>query len=142
MSSSGRRLSLGISLGAFIASASAGQDRRGEDRPQYRVSVDTVSLAVTVLDADGRLVTDLPQDNFQIWEDGVEQAASVRGPRERREAARDQQQEEAAAVAPAGGLRWLRRPRRVSLAASPRSAPSFARAGGGTARGRSRSARP
>jgi Ca-activated chloride channel homolog len=37
------------------------------------VSVDTVSLAVTVQDEEGRLVTELPRENFQIFEDGVEQ---------------------------------------------------------------------
>jgi VWFA-related protein len=51
----------------------AHQEGRDADRPKYRVSVDTVSLAVSVLDAEGRLVTDLPQDNFQVYEDGVEQ---------------------------------------------------------------------
>jgi VWFA-related protein len=37
------------------------------------VSVDTVSLAVSVLDGEGRLVQGLPAENFQIFEDGVEQ---------------------------------------------------------------------
>jgi VWFA-related protein len=70
-----RRLpSVGVlvtALGATIALAQ--QDRAPEDRPQFRVSVDTVSLAVTVTDEEGRLVTDPPQDNFQVFEDGVEQ---------------------------------------------------------------------
>ncbi len=67
-------LPAGMLLGLFFATAgSAGQDPAGDDRPRFHVSVDTVSLAVSVLDGDGRLVTDLPQDNFQIWEDGVEQ---------------------------------------------------------------------
>jgi Ca-activated chloride channel homolog len=45
-----------------------------EERPKFRVSVDTVSLAVTVLDQESRLVNELPQENFQIFEDGVEQS--------------------------------------------------------------------
>jgi VWFA-related protein len=47
--------------------------QEGAPPPQYRVSVDTVSLALSVLDGDARLVTGLPQENFQIFEDGVEQ---------------------------------------------------------------------
>ncbi len=69
-----RRLPVGILLGLlYTAPGFAGQQPAGDDRPQFRVSVDTVSLAVSVLDGDGRLVTDLPRENFQIWEDGVEQ---------------------------------------------------------------------
>jgi VWFA-related protein len=68
------RLAVRILLGLFFAAAGvAGQDPENDDRPQFRVSVDTVSLAVAVLDGDRRLVTDLPRENFQIWEDGVEQ---------------------------------------------------------------------
>ncbi len=57
----------------FAAEALAQEENSGEDRPRYRVSVDTVSLAVSVVDGDGRLVMDLLQDSFQIFEDGVEQ---------------------------------------------------------------------
>ncbi len=55
----------------FLSSRALAQE--GAPRPQYRVSVDTVSLAVSVLDGDARLVNGLPQENFQIFEDGVEQ---------------------------------------------------------------------
>jgi VWFA-related protein len=68
-----RCLPAGALLALVAAAGLAQQDRADDQRPQFRVSVDTVSLAVTVLDAEGRLVTDLPQDNFQIYEDGVEQ---------------------------------------------------------------------
>ncbi len=44
-----------------------------EERPRFRISVDTVSLAITVLDEKGRLVTGLPQENFIIYEDGAPQ---------------------------------------------------------------------
>lgn len=61
-------------LAALVAAAGfAHQEPTGADRPQFRVSVDTVSLAVSVVDDEGRLVTGLPQDNFKIFEDGVEQ---------------------------------------------------------------------
>jgi Ca-activated chloride channel family protein len=39
----------------------------------FRVGVDTVSLSVTLLDEDDRLVTGLPVENFTVYEDGVEQ---------------------------------------------------------------------
>ncbi|MGH9319952.1 MAG: VWA domain-containing protein [Vicinamibacteria bacterium] len=55
---------------AFATGALAQQ---GADRPQFRVSVDTVSLAVTILDDEGHLVEGLAQENFQVFEDGVEQ---------------------------------------------------------------------
>jgi VWFA-related protein len=63
-----------LCLAALAAPALFGQEeQREEERPQFRVSVDTVSLAVTVLDEEGRLAPELPQENFQIFEDGVEQ---------------------------------------------------------------------
>jgi VWFA-related protein len=51
----------------------AQEGRREDDRPRFRVSVDTVSLAVTVLDEEGRLASELQQENFQVFEDGVPQ---------------------------------------------------------------------
>jgi VWFA-related protein len=58
----------------FAATAGLAQEgRREDDRPRFRVSVDTVSLAVTVLDEEGRLASELPQENFQVFEDGVPQ---------------------------------------------------------------------
>ena len=56
----------------FLAVPALGQDPQTE-RPQFRVGVNTVSVAVTLLDEDGRLVTGLDEDNFTIFEDGVEQ---------------------------------------------------------------------
>jgi VWFA-related protein len=57
-----------------FASAPEGQEPSPRDEPpRFRVSVDTVSLAVSVLDEEGHLVQDLPEENFQIFEDGVEQ---------------------------------------------------------------------
>jgi VWFA-related protein len=44
------------------------------DVPRFRVGVDTVSLSITLLDDDGHLVTGLPEENFTVYEDGVEQA--------------------------------------------------------------------
>jgi Ca-activated chloride channel family protein len=61
----------GLAL-CFLAVPATGQDLE-VDRPQFRVGVNTVSVAVTLLDKKGRLVTGLDEDNFTIFEDGVEQ---------------------------------------------------------------------
>src|SRR5262249_6083038 len=39
--------------------------------PSFKVGVDLVSLNVTVSDGAARYVTDLDQQNFQVFEDGV-----------------------------------------------------------------------
>jgi VWFA-related protein len=44
-----------------------------QERPRFRIAVDTVSIAATVLDDEGGLVLELPQENFSVFEDGVEQ---------------------------------------------------------------------
>jgi len=41
--------------------------------PSYRAGVDIVSLTVTVTDADGRFVTGLNTDDFEVFEDGMRQ---------------------------------------------------------------------
>ena len=41
--------------------------------PSFRAGVDVVSLNVTVTDADNRFITDLDQDDFAVYEDGVQQ---------------------------------------------------------------------
>ncbi len=40
-------------------------------RPSFRAGVELVSLNVTAADADGHYVTDLEQNQFQVFEDGV-----------------------------------------------------------------------
>jgi VWFA-related protein len=44
---------------------------------QFRVRVDTVQVTVTVTDANGRLITGLSKDDFEILEDGVLQPVTV-----------------------------------------------------------------
>jgi Ca-activated chloride channel family protein len=39
----------------------------------FRARLDLVQVTVTVTDANGRLVTGLTKDDFQVWEDGIEQ---------------------------------------------------------------------
>lgn len=45
-------------------------------RPSFRAAIDVVSLTITVTDADGRFVTDLNEDEFSVFEDGVKQDIS------------------------------------------------------------------
>jgi Ca-activated chloride channel homolog len=42
----------------------------------FRARLDLVQVTVTVTDKEGRLVTGLTKDDFQVWEDGVEQAVT------------------------------------------------------------------
>jgi len=48
-----------------------------QDRYQFRVTVDLISLNVTVTDNRDRFVTDLLEDEFLIYEDGITQDVSV-----------------------------------------------------------------
>ena len=57
---------LGTAGGVGVRGVAAGQSR-------FRTQIDLVSLGVTVVDRDGRLVTDLTRDDFVIVEDGVPQ---------------------------------------------------------------------
>jgi Ca-activated chloride channel family protein len=57
---------IALALAALCAAAVAAQQR-------LRSGVDLVSLSITVLEA-GRYVTDLSQDEFEIFEDGVKQS--------------------------------------------------------------------
>ncbi len=46
----------------------------GADQPTFRAGVDLVTFGVTAIDKKGNLVTDLTQDDFEIFEDGKPQA--------------------------------------------------------------------
>jgi VWFA-related protein len=59
-----RYLAIVVLFVAFVASGS-GQT--------FRARVDTVQVTVTVVDAEGRLISGLEQDDFEILEDGVPQ---------------------------------------------------------------------
>jgi Ca-activated chloride channel family protein len=41
--------------------------------PRFRTSIDTIVVTVTITDANGRLITDLSKDDFEITEDGTPQ---------------------------------------------------------------------
>ncbi len=55
----------------------SGLTQEQSDRYQFRVTVDLISLNVTVTDTGNRFVTDLLQDDFSVFEDGISQDISV-----------------------------------------------------------------
>jgi Ca-activated chloride channel family protein len=64
-------------VGAFVSVFSQTLAEESRQAAQFRVSVEMVSLSVTVFDKKQRLVTDLEQENFAIYEDGVAQRIRV-----------------------------------------------------------------
>jgi Ca-activated chloride channel family protein len=70
-------LTLALGTGASARQAApAGQapaPRQERQQPAFRVGVDIVSLNVTVTDGQNRYVTDLGQEDFAVFEDGVRQ---------------------------------------------------------------------
>ena len=44
---------------------------------RFRATIDTVQVSVTVTDANGRLITGLSQDDFEVFEDGAPQPITV-----------------------------------------------------------------
>lgn len=60
----------GLALGLFFLSIAALESQS----PQFKTSVDLVTLDVAVVDDRGRPVTDLAQDDFEVLENGVPQS--------------------------------------------------------------------
>jgi Ca-activated chloride channel family protein len=76
------RLLRTVALGLVLALAATSATLAGRQKPQdvvppqsgaFRSGVDVVSLNVTVTDPANRYVTDLTQDDFSVYEDGVKQ---------------------------------------------------------------------
>ena len=63
----------GAEAGQALSGGSSDSDTNGPDRYTFRTRVDMVSLSVTVADRDRRLIPDLTEDDFAIYEDGVKQ---------------------------------------------------------------------
>jgi Ca-activated chloride channel family protein len=63
-------------LVSAVAAAFAAQDQPLRDSRAFQASIDLVSVTVTVLDHEGRLVTDLPRDAFDVYEDGEAQTVT------------------------------------------------------------------
>jgi Ca-activated chloride channel homolog len=73
-----KRTRIGILTGILLtAPAVAGIGQEQNERYQFRVTVDLISLNVTVTDTHNRFVTELLQKDFSVYEDGVAQEISV-----------------------------------------------------------------
>ena len=59
----------GLAVAVTLGVATVGAQQ--PDQPAFRTGVDLVSLNVTVTDSDNRYVTDIVQDDFQLYEDGA-----------------------------------------------------------------------
>src|SRR5713226_6681474 len=80
-------VTIGLALAvfpAFRAQESFGQDPAQEPSPQaqdphdrIRTTVSLVVVPVTVKDSAGELVTDLQQNDFRVFEDGIEQPIAL-----------------------------------------------------------------
>jgi Ca-activated chloride channel family protein len=62
-----------FACGAFAACALGVLGAAGQQQPIFRGGSDTVRVFVTVTDRDGRLVTSLVQDNFEVRDEGKPQ---------------------------------------------------------------------
>src|SRR5262245_37644484 len=70
------RLRVGGALAVAAAALAIGLapvSAQQAQQPTFRSAVDVVSLNVTVTDPNGRFVTELPQDAFTVYEDGMPQ---------------------------------------------------------------------
>jgi Ca-activated chloride channel family protein len=62
-----------FAVGALLLSAQKQQD----DEAVFRTDTNLVMLHATVVDKNGHLLTDLPQNAFQVYENGVEQKIKI-----------------------------------------------------------------
>ena len=63
-----RSVLLGTTVAALVATGLAAQQGR------YRAGVDLVNVAVMVIDRQGNFISDLKQDDFELFEEGVKQS--------------------------------------------------------------------
>ena len=71
---SARVRGLAAAVTVVVAAALAGaQQPGGRQGPSFRSGVDVVSLSVTAIDGTSHYVTDLNQEDFLVFEDGVKQ---------------------------------------------------------------------
>ena len=67
-----------ITSASRVAGQASGDDQQVDERRyQFRVTVDLISMNVTVTDTRNRFVTDLGRDDFRVFEDGIHQDISV-----------------------------------------------------------------
>src|SRR5260221_2754119 len=62
-----------LTCGTLAACVLAVLGSAGQQQPTFRAGRDAVRVFVTVTDRDGRLVTTLTQDNFEVRDDGKPQ---------------------------------------------------------------------
>ncbi len=76
----GSGLTAGLALAGLLLLTWAGPPLRSQNRPDdytLKVDVDLVVLHATVVDRDGRRITELPAERFTIYEDGVPQELAL-----------------------------------------------------------------
>jgi Ca-activated chloride channel homolog len=66
-------MAMGLVLLARLALAQAPAPPPQDDTPLYRTDTRLVLLHTSVIDKNGKLVTNIPQSAFKVFEDGVEQ---------------------------------------------------------------------
>ena len=67
-----------VAVAAAIAAASSVPIvRADQDQQAFRGSIHTVSIYASVLDREGRLVTNLDRDDFEVYDDGRRQELTV-----------------------------------------------------------------
>ena len=65
------------SLAAILVTAAAGPVLFAQDAPaRFQSGVDLISVTATVVDQNGHLVTGLPREAFEVYEDGERQAVA------------------------------------------------------------------
>jgi VWFA-related protein len=72
------RAGLALAFSAFAALVALAQgqtpmDQAVREKDVLKSGVDVVMVAATVVDAEGRLITDLPRETFEVFEDGDKQ---------------------------------------------------------------------
>ena len=63
---------LALAAGCLLAALGTGASAQ-QQQPSFRAGVDIVSLSVTVVDGQQRYVTELDEQDFAVYEDGVKQ---------------------------------------------------------------------
>ena len=71
------RVSAILLVGSCIGAPIGSQEQKPDQQYQFRVTVDLISLNVTVTDARSRFVTELLQKDFSVFEDGIAQEVSI-----------------------------------------------------------------
>jgi Ca-activated chloride channel family protein len=66
-----------VTLGSQQQGPPADQPVAPAQAPSFRIGVDLVSLNVTVTDGSARYVTDLQNENFSVFEDGIKQDVTL-----------------------------------------------------------------